>query len=85
MHLPSSPNAIELFDIVLTDMVMPGLSGRELAGQLRSQWPELPILFMTGYDPEGAEDFLSQKELVISKPFDLEELETFLTKAIATG
>lgn len=76
----------ELFDIVLTDMVMPGLSGRELAEQLRSQWPDLPIIFMTGYDPEGAGDFLdNHKALVISKPFDLEELETFLAKAFATG
>ena len=36
--------------------------------------------------PEGAGDFLdNHKALVISKPFDLEELETFLAKAFATG
>ncbi len=75
----------EPFDVVLTDMVMPGLGGRELAEQLRTQWPDLPIIFMTGYDPEGAEDILNRKELVISKPFDLEELEVFLVKIFGTS
>jgi two-component system cell cycle sensor histidine kinase/response regulator CckA len=88
----NAENALELasksdepFDMVLTDMVMPGLSGREFADQLRKQWPSLPIIFMTGYDPEGAGGFLNPKELVMSKPFDLEDLETFLIKARPSG
>ena len=68
-------------DMVLTDLVMPGLSGREFAEMLREQWPDLPIIFMTGYDPDSAGGFLNADELVITKPFDLEELEAFLVKA----
>ena len=71
----------EPMDMVLTDLVMPGLGGRGFAELLRKQWPDLPIIFMTGYDPESAGGFLNADELVISKPFDLEELEAFLVKA----
>src|SRR4030095_6472615 len=36
-------------DLVVSDVVMPGVNGRELAEQLRTAHPELPILFMSGY------------------------------------
>jgi two-component system cell cycle sensor histidine kinase/response regulator CckA len=36
-------------DLLLTDMMMPGIGGAELARRLRERWPELPILFMSGY------------------------------------
>ena len=36
-------------DLVLTDVVMPGMNGRELAEKLRAKDPELKVLFMTGY------------------------------------
>ena len=37
------------FDLLLTDVIMPGLNGRELADRVRSQRPKLPVLFMSGY------------------------------------
>ena len=40
-------------DLVVSDVVMPGVNGRELAEQLRSAHPELPILFMSGYPGAG--------------------------------
>ncbi len=36
-------------DIVLTDIRMPGMSGLELSGQIRSQWPRCRVVFLTGY------------------------------------
>jgi CheY-like chemotaxis protein len=37
------------FDVVITDAVMPGLTGTRLATQLRRQRPDLPIILMSGY------------------------------------
>jgi len=36
-------------DLVLTDLMMPGMGGAELARRLGERWPALPILFMSGY------------------------------------
>jgi two-component system NtrC family sensor kinase len=37
------------FDLLLTDVVLPGMNGRELADQIRQKRPGVPVLFMTGY------------------------------------
>jgi len=40
------------FDVVVTDVVMPRMRGDELAQQLHERDPGLPVLFLSGYDPE---------------------------------
>jgi CheY-like chemotaxis protein len=40
-------------DLVLTDVVMPRMSGPVLAKSLSSKWPELKVLFMSGYTDDG--------------------------------
>ena len=39
--------------LVLTDIVMPRMDGRQLAAAIRSEAPEMPVVLMTGYDPEA--------------------------------
>lgn len=66
----------ELFDLLLTDVVMPEMSGPELAVKLRVQHPRLPVLYMSGY----TDDVLSTHELsqdataFLRKPFSNAEL-----------
>jgi CheY-like chemotaxis protein len=36
-------------DLLLSDVVLPGLNGRELAHRIQARWPELKVLYMTGY------------------------------------
>ncbi len=54
-------------DLVLTDMLMPGLSGAELAREIKQRMPKLPIILFSGVNeiPEGAryaDVFLSKVE-----------------------
>jgi len=69
------------FDLVLTDLVMPGMGGRELAAVLRRRGRDLTIVFMTGYDPETAGGMVTDGELVLPKPFNLQGLSNILAQA----
>ncbi|WP_407531091.1 hybrid sensor histidine kinase/response regulator [Methylobacterium oryzisoli] len=58
------------FDVVLSDLVMPGgQSGFDLAQQIRSQWPALPVLLATGYSDQAARAMKAGFPL-ISKPYE---------------
>ncbi|MCA2012135.1 response regulator [Cereibacter sphaeroides] len=59
--------------ILLTDVGLPGgMTGRELAAQARADHPDLRIVFMTGYDDEGASGAALDHATVLLKPFDFE-------------
>ena len=58
-------------DLVLTDVVMPGINGRELATRLRALDPTLRVLFMSGYssDVVAEQELLPAEISLITKPF----------------
>ncbi|MBI3447741.1 MAG: response regulator [Acidobacteria bacterium] len=59
-------------DLLVTDLLMPGMGGRELADRLRVLSPALKILFVTGHAPERlAPDPALPAAGVIEKPFSL--------------
>jgi two-component system cell cycle sensor histidine kinase/response regulator CckA len=60
-------------DLVLSDMVMPGIGGMELATRVRALSPTLPVLLMTGYTEEAITRAGDRplKEQIIEKPFTL--------------
>jgi len=61
----------EGIDLLLTDVVMPGMGGRELARHVRQSRPGIRVLFMTGYsrDVLGGQEPLEDGMAVLPKPF----------------
>ena len=74
----------DVYDVVLTDISMPGLSGVELLGHIRQKFSETPVIIISGIDDRehaqgliklGAFDF-------VMKPFTLEKVEMSVKRAI---
>ncbi len=67
-------------DVVLTDHAMPGMTGVELAGQVRELWPDLPVILASGYAelPNGEETGLPR----LSKPYMQDELAEQIAKVV---
>ena len=63
-------------DILITDVIMPGRNGRELADALRARQPDLPVLFTSGYaeDILGEEGLVAEEEHFLPKPYRLSTL-----------
>ena len=63
-------------DIVVTDVIMPGMDGVQLAEEVRSRWPATRVLFISGYagDRLAARGLVSDDQLLLHKPFTLREL-----------
>jgi CheY-like chemotaxis protein len=63
-------------DLIITDVAMPSMNGRELAAQLHRLRPGLPVLFMSGYtdDEMVRRGLIEPDHPFLSKPFTLEIL-----------
>jgi hypothetical protein len=66
----------ERIDLLVTDIGLPGINGRQVADQARETRPRLKILFITGYAESVAMsgDFLRPGMELVTKPFDLDHL-----------
>jgi DNA-binding NtrC family response regulator len=64
------------FDLLISDVGLPGTNGRQLAEMAREMMPDMKVLFMTGYAAMATNrsDFLGEGMDMITKPFDLEQL-----------
>jgi CheY-like chemotaxis protein len=71
-------------DLLLTDVIMPGMDGTALAKEIRSLRPETKILYMTGYSGEFIRaDMLKPGVSLIRKPFTPAELGCKIRKILA--
>jgi PAS domain S-box-containing protein len=63
-------------ELLITDLVMPRLSGRNLAARLRAMIPGLPVIYTTGYDPDGSAKSveLERGARLVLKPYRTQEL-----------
>jgi two-component system, cell cycle sensor histidine kinase and response regulator CckA len=63
-------------DLIITDVVMPGMSGRELADQLVVARPEVRVLYLSGYteDTIVSEGAIESGKAFLQKPFTLQSL-----------
>jgi CheY-like chemotaxis protein len=73
--------------LVLSDMVMPGMGGMELADRVRALLPTLPVLLMTGYTDEAItrSGERPRDEQIIEKPFTLNAMLEKVRWALAAN
>jgi CheY-like chemotaxis protein len=75
------------FDLLLTDIVMPGLDGIALALKVTRDFPQLRVLLMTGYAAERqrAHNLDALIHRVIPKPFTLQEICAIVAEELAAA
>ena len=85
------PEAIKVFaaqgdgiDLVLLDMTMPGMDGRETLVELRAIRPDVPVLLSSGYSEEEALSVFEEDQLsgFLQKPYSIDQLAATLRRAL---
>lgn len=81
------PNGLSMlaedeFDLVITDMKMPGMNGLEVIRFIKEKWPALPVIVISAY---ARDELLDQAERegalgILSKPVDMDYLTRFVQK-----
>jgi CheY-like chemotaxis protein len=68
------------YDLVITDLQMPGLNGHALAEWIKHRFHDIPVIMMTGNPPSAVTEYMQtgSADHWIFKPFSLSELETTL-------
>jgi DNA-binding response OmpR family regulator len=72
------------FDLVITDLIMPNISGVGLISILKKNFPDIPVIAITGWGehPEALATE-AQADRVLEKPFDLSELDILIRELLA--
>jgi DNA-binding NtrC family response regulator len=75
---------VDSYDVVLTDISMPGLSGLELLGHVRQKYPQTPVIVISGIsDHEHAQGLIKLGAFdYLLKPFRLEIVEKSVKRAV---
>ncbi len=73
-------------DLLLTDVIMPGMHGQDLARGVRERYPDVQIVFMSGYDSDDVigRETRNGDARFLPKPFTPDELRTMIREALAS-
>ncbi len=73
--------------LLLTDVVMPGMNGRVLAGHITTQRPPIKVVYMSGYTGQavGAHGALEEGSFFLQKPFSRDGLVSKVRQALDSG
>jgi signal transduction histidine kinase/ActR/RegA family two-component response regulator len=73
-------------DLAIVDFAMPGMNGAELAREAKRLYPDLKLLFASGYaDSDALAEALGSGALILRKPFQMSELSAAVTEELAKG
>ena len=75
------------FDLLLSDIVMPEMDGIALALKVSQEWPDMPIVLITGFAKERqrAHNLEALVHCVVPKPFDLEKICGIVAEALESS
>nr|WP_174296743.1 response regulator [Sphingomonas bacterium] len=72
-------------DLLVSDVVMPVMDGPTMARQVRDRWPDMPILFMSGYAEEQLRRSIDLADVTfLPKPFSVQQLADAAREALAS-
>ena len=71
------------YDLVITDIVMPFVSGVGVVTALKDKYPEIPVIAITGYGKEPEAAAMEQKaDLVLAKPVKMSDLKGYIAELL---
>jgi len=72
-------------DLIITDLVMPAISGVTLINVIKGKYPKTPIIAITGWGhhPKALASE-AKADLILDKPFEMDDLNQSITKLLAT-
>jgi CheY-like chemotaxis protein len=91
LEAENGQTALELYQqvgsdisLVLSDLVMPGMGGKELARVLQEKDPALPVIFLSGHPLGEMDEEMDEVKVVewLQKPVDLEDLAQVVGRAL---
>lgn len=74
------------YDLVITDIVMPYVSGVGVIAALKEKHPEIPVIAITGFGKEPEEAAMEKKaDLVLAKPVKMSLLKDYVARLLSTA
>jgi len=76
----------DTFDLVITDLGMPGIDGREVARRIKLHTPNMPVILLTGWADElqAMAECPHGVDLVLAKPVSLDQLRSAIGQLVPT-